>query len=103
MKNAAWICLWLLAGVCGPDEDPAGWKPLLDRDLSQFDVYLSYRGDQILDVIRGKVPPDLKPLGLNPQGQTVIRVIEQDGKPVLHITGEIYGCAVTRESFSNYH
>ena len=30
-------------------------------------------------------------------------MIEQDGKPVLRISGEIYGCATTREEFSNYH
>ncbi len=79
------------------------WKPLLDRNLSQFDVYLSYRGDQILDVVQGKAPAGLKPLGLNPRGQSVISVVEQEGKPVLRITGAIYGCAVTREAFSNYH
>jgi hypothetical protein len=30
-------------------------------------------------------------------------MIEQDGKPVLRISGEIYGCAVTRAEYSNYH
>jgi hypothetical protein len=80
----------------------ARWQPLLDASLSKFDVYLSWRGDQILDVLHGTAPPDLKPLGLNPPGQDVIGVVEQDGKPVLHITGEYYGCLVTRQDFSNY-
>jgi hypothetical protein len=79
------------------------WKPLLDADLSQFDVYLSYRGDQIMSVLHGTAPPDLKPVGLNPPGQNVFTVIQQDGKPVLRISGEIYGCATTKQSFSNYH
>ena len=30
-------------------------------------------------------------------------MIEQDGKPVLRISGEFYGCATTRQEFSNYH
>jgi hypothetical protein len=30
-------------------------------------------------------------------------MIEQGGKPVLRISGEIYGCATTRQEFSNYH
>jgi hypothetical protein len=103
MKNTIWICVCLLAGMAGAADGSGAWKPLLDRNLSQFDVYLSYPGAVITDVIAGKAPADLKPLGLNPKGQTVFSVIEQDGKPVLRITGEIYGCAVTRESFSNYH
>jgi hypothetical protein len=79
------------------------WKPLLDAKLSQFDVYLSYRGDQIMSVLKGTAPPDLKPVGLNPPGQDVFTVIEQDGKPVLRISGEFYGCATTKQEFSNYH
>jgi len=66
-------------------------------------VYLSYHGKDILGVIRGKAPKTPKPIGLNPKGQTVFSVSEQDGKPVLRITGEIYGCVQTREAFSNYH
>ncbi len=80
-----------------------GWKPLLDAKMSQFDVYLSYRGDQIMSVLKGTAPADLKPVGLNPPGQNVFTMIEQGGKPVLRITGEIYGCATTKQEFSNYH
>ena len=79
------------------------WKPLLDARFSMFDVYLSYRGDQIMSVLQGKAPADLKPVGLNPQGQNVFTMIEQDGKPVLRISGEFYGCATTKQEFSNYH
>ena len=66
-------------------------------------MYLSYRGDQIMSVLQGKAPADLKPVGLNPPGQNVFTMIEQDGKPVLRISGEIYGCATTKQEFSNYH
>ena len=84
-------------------DKPGEWKPLLDAKLSQFDVYLSYRGDQIMSVLKGTAPAGLEPVGLNPPGQDVFTMIEQDGKPVLRISGEIYGCAVTRQAFSNYH
>ena len=97
------ISLGLLAGIAGAAEPSSGWKPLLDAQLSQFDIYLSYPGEVILDVIAGKAPAGLKPIGLNPPGQKVFSVVEQEGKPVLRISGEIYGCAVTRESFENYH
>jgi hypothetical protein len=76
---------------------------LLDAKFSQFDVYLSYRGDQIMSVLKGTASPDLKPVGLNPPGQNVFTIMEQGGKPVLRISGEIYGCATTRQEFSNYH
>jgi thiol-disulfide isomerase/thioredoxin len=78
------------------------WTSLLDPKLSNFDVYLSYRGDQIMGVIKGTAPPTLKPVGLNPPGQTVFTTVQQDGKPVLRISGEIYGCLVTKQSYSNY-
>jgi peroxiredoxin len=79
------------------------WQTLLDPKLSKFDVYLSYRGDAIMGVIKGTAPASLKPIGLNPPGQAVFSVSEQDGKPLLRITGEIYGCLSTKQSFENYH
>jgi hypothetical protein len=88
--------------VLGQTATAADWQPLLDERLSRFDVYLSYRGDQILSVLQGKAPASLKPVGLNPATQDVFTVTLQDGKPVLRISGEIYGCLSTREEFSNY-
>jgi hypothetical protein len=82
--------------------ESAGWRSLLDAKLSNFDVYLSYRGDQIMGVIKGTTP-DLKPVGLNPPGQNVFTVVTQGKEPVLQVSGEYYGCLVTKESFSNYH
>ena len=81
----------------------APWQALLDAKLSKFDVYLSYRGDQIMSVIKGDAPKSLRPIGLNPPGQAIFNVSEQDGKPVLRITGEIYGCLSTKQPFRNYH
>ena len=104
MKNTFRILVLSLASLSAvAAEKPGDWKPLLDAKFSQFDVYLSYRGDQIMSVLKGSAPADLKPVGLNPPGQTVFTMIEQGGKPVLRISGEIYGCATTRQDFSNYH
>jgi hypothetical protein len=104
MKKALAIAVLIVCPLSLPAaEKPGEWKALLDAKLSQFDVYLSYRGDQIMSVLKGTAPPELKPVGLNPPGQNVFTVIEQDGKPVLRISGEIYGCATTKQEFSNYH
>ena len=104
MKNKLAIAVLVLFPLSSVAADnPGAWKPLLDATFSQFDVYLSYRGDQIMSVLQGKAPPGLKPVGLNPPGQNVFTMIEQGGKPVLRISGEIYGCASTKQEFSNYH
>jgi hypothetical protein len=104
MKNTLAIATLLLISLNAVAAGkPNDWQPLLDSTFSKFDVYLSYRGDQIMSVLKGTAPADLKPVGLNPPGQTVFTMIEQDGKPVLRISGEIYGCAVTRQEFANYH
>ena len=89
-------CLCLLATFStvnvAADSEAGPWRPLLDAKLSSFDVYLSYHGKDILGVIQGKAPKDLKPIGLNPKDQTVFSVSEEKGKPLLRISGEFYGC-----------
>jgi len=108
MTRSIACCLLASAAMFVPevraaDVAPGPWRALLDTKLSNFDVYLSYHGNDILNVIQGRAPKGLKPIGLNPKSQNVFSVVEQDGKPVLHITGEIYGCLQTKEAFSNYH
>lgn len=36
-------------------DESSDWKPLLDPKLSMFDVYLSYRGDQIMSGCRARL------------------------------------------------
>lgn len=79
------------------------WTNLLDKQFSQWDVYLSYRGDQIMSVIQKTAPADLKPIGLNKDDKKIFSIIEEGGEPVLKITGEIYGAAATKQAFDNFH
>ena len=81
------------------------WTKLLDKDLSQWDNYLSYSYPEGYD---GKIPLDeqgniMKPVGLNKNQYDVFTVVEENGEPVLRISGEIYGCVVTKKEFKNYH
>jgi hypothetical protein len=106
MKHTSALALaaLLVASVTSAADKPAGaWRNLLDDKLTNFDIWLSYRGDQIIDVVRKGNPQNLTPIGLNPKGQDVFTVVKQEGKPVLRVSGEYYGCIVTKESFSNYH
>jgi len=81
------------------------WTPLLDKNLSNWETYLSYRHK--LDY-NGKIPTDaqgneIAPLGYNPKGQQVFTVIEEKGEPILKVSGEVYGCVYTKQEYENYH
>ncbi|MGC3943278.1 MAG: DUF1080 domain-containing protein [Chryseolinea sp.] len=81
------------------------WTPLLDKNLSQWDTYLSYR-HQI--GYNGNVPKDslgnaISPVGYSKDESHVFSVLNEPGDPVLRVSGEIYGCLFTRKSYENYH
>lgn len=63
----------------------AGWENLIDGELSKWDKWLK------------------EPLGLNNDPSGIYSVIDEEGVPVLKITGEIYGALTTKKSYSNYH
>jgi hypothetical protein len=77
----------------------------MDKDLSQWNMYLSYRHK---DSYKGEIPQDENGLAINPVGygknvNNVFSVIDSEGTPVLRISGEIYGCVFTKQEFQNYH
>lgn len=81
------------------------WESLMDKELSKWDRYLSYKyqlgynGEQPKDA-DGKL---ISPIGLNKDGYDVFTVTEEDGENVLKISGEIYGCLVSKKEYNNYH
>jgi hypothetical protein len=103
MRNIlALLFLFLALSSC---KEKNSWTKLLDKDLSQWDNYLSYSYPEGYD---GEIPLDehgnmMKPIGLNKNQNDVFTVVEENGEPVLRISGEIYGCAVTKKEFENYH
>jgi hypothetical protein len=89
----------------GCAEQEASWTNLLDRDLSQWDQYLSYKHQIGYD---GQVPKDkngnsINPIGLNRKEYGVFNLTEEKGEPILKISGEIYGCVFTKKEYTNYH
>lgn len=91
----------LLSSMKEKDE----WTPLLDKDLSQWENYLSYR---FKDGYNGKVPKDslgndIRPIGYNKDSFGVFSVLQEPGGLVLRISGEVYGCVFTRQVYENYH
>ncbi|MGY2134599.1 3-keto-disaccharide hydrolase [Hymenobacter sp. HD11105] len=83
---------------------PRGWEPLLDKQLSKWRTFQSYRHQ--VDY-KGKQPTDaqgkeIAPLGYDKNEANVFSVVLQEGEPVLRISGEIYGCVFTKQDFTNY-
>lgn len=81
------------------------WKNLLDKNLSQWEIYLSYRHKTDY---KGQIPINdkgepIQPIGLNKYTGNVFTIIEENGEPVLRVSGEIYGCIFTRAEYENYH
>jgi hypothetical protein len=96
------ICVSVVFLSCKKEEE---WTHLIDKNLSQWDNYLSYRHQTGYD---GSVPKDslgneIAPVGYNKPGYDVFTVIEENNEPVIRISGEIYGCLISKEDYSNYH
>jgi hypothetical protein len=90
----------LLATVSGAAPANTEWKPLLDRNLSQWTPFLGVPDPSI--EVPGYTYEKGKPVGLrDPNGVYSIRLL--DDEPVLHVSGEIFGGLTSNESFSNYH
>ncbi|WP_229249098.1 3-keto-disaccharide hydrolase [Dyadobacter sandarakinus] len=81
------------------------WTVLLDKDMSQWENYLSYKHKNNYN---GKLPVDaagkeVAPMGYNKDKGQVFSVLNEADDPVLRISGEIYGCIFTKQSYKNYH
>jgi len=80
------------------------WNYLLDKKLSKWEIYQSFRHKL---GYKGEAPKDengnlIKPIGYNINEGKVFSIIEENGEPVLHIDGDIYGCLFTKQDFGNY-
>lgn len=80
---------------------------LFDNNLSHFDIWLSVPHTSITGLPEGTPQHDNvgkgEPIGLNNNLKDVFTMIEEDGEPVLKITGEIFGCISSKETYENYH
>ncbi|QIA08771.1 3-keto-disaccharide hydrolase [Draconibacterium halophilum] len=81
------------------------WELLMDNDLSKWDTYLSYKHKLGYN---GEQPKDadgnlISPIGLNKKGYDVFTVTEDNGEEVIKISGEIYGCLISKKEYANYH
>ncbi|RYD57651.1 MAG: DUF1080 domain-containing protein [Sphingobacteriales bacterium] len=80
------------------------WTTLLDSSLSHWDKWIGVPhysvdlpGYPKGDGMNGT------PIGLNNDPLSVYKIEAVDGKPYLHISGQIYGGLTTKKEYENYH
>ncbi len=112
VRTARLLRIWLVLSVCAVSPYAPGsasaadvWTSLLDKSLSQWETYLSFRHTSGYS---GKAPTDEKgqpipPIGYNKDTAKVFLIVEESGAPVLRVSGEFYGCLFTKQEFENYH
>jgi hypothetical protein len=81
------------------------WTTLLDKDLKKWGNYLAFNHKPDYN---GKPPADengtpIEPIGYNKDTKGVFTVVEENGGPVLKVSGEVYGCLYTNEEYENFH
>ncbi len=98
-------CAALLSSMSLTAEEPA-WKPLWNgKDLTGWDTYLAkpHASVKLPQEERDEKGEHTGPVGLNNDPLNVFTIVENEGKPAIRASGEIYGTITTKESFSNYH
>ena len=106
MKSIKLLAIVIVTGILLSSASPTEeWTSLIDKDLSQWRTYLSYRHKIGYN---GSVPKDdsgadLLPIGYDKDVTHVFSVVDDKGEPMLRVSGEIYGAIFTKQEFENYH
>ena len=84
---------------------PKKWENLLDSGLKNWDTYV---GVPRSAVDLSGTPyltnsEENKPLGFNNDPKHIYSIVEDKGKPMLFITGEIHAGISTKQEYKNYH
>ena len=103
------LVLFTCARPAAPDRtlppETGAWTSLIDPELSDWDTYLSFKHQLGYD---GSAPVDeagkpIAPIGMNPTRYDVFTTVREDGDDVIRVSGEYYGCLISKEEYANYH
>ena len=105
MKPLSILSVLLLVASLHSSAQTSKWTPLFTPDLKNFDIFIGVPHTSLTTLPGVPKGDGMKgiPLGLNNDPLHVFTTEMVDGKPVLHISGEIYGGLSTKEEFGNYH
>jgi hypothetical protein len=96
-----------IAGVNSKTAAAGDWIELFDPNLSHWELFMGVPHTSVAGLPPGTSqadkPEDGKPLGLGNDPKHVFTMVEQDGQPVLRITGEIYGGLTSLDEYENFH
>lgn len=101
MKNTFFLLVLLLTNPA-----LAQWRSLFNgKDLNGWEIYLDRpsKTSTIPGLSKTENGEYAQPLGLNNDPNRVFTVVLEDGKPVIRISGEIFGGINTTDAFENYH
>jgi hypothetical protein len=99
-------CVSLFSSVALSQTLTNSWTPLLTQDGRYFDKFIGIPHTSLTslpDWNKGDGMNTGTPLGLNNDPLHVFTIEMVDGKPVLHVSGEVFGGYSTKAQFSNYH
>lgn len=88
-----------------PKNEPLQWENLVDKDLTQWGSYLSFKHQVGYD---GSEPKDesgnlIEPIGLNNPDYDVFTTVSEGDETLIKVSGEYYGCLFTKKEYANYH
>lgn len=88
------------------DQNSDAWMPLLDSELSQWEVFTGVPHTTVAGLPEGTYQSDEvregTPIGLG-DPKKVYSTYEEQGETVLHVSGEIYAGLTSLNEFENYH
>jgi hypothetical protein len=87
------------------EPSPGGTALFNGRDLSNWDTWLAIPHASVtgLDAPRDAAGKYTEPLGLNVDPKHVFTVVNVEGAPAIHISGEIFGALTSREEYDDFH
>ncbi|SIS64653.1 protein of unknown function [Zobellia uliginosa] len=107
MQSKLTFLFLLLSSVAihlNAQKNDKGWEALLDKDLSNWDVFigvphtsLDLEGYEKGDGMHGT------PIGLNNDPLNVFTTSQENGETILNVSGQIYGGLSTKKEYENYH
>lgn len=99
-------CILLSSAACFSQTLTNTWTPLLTKDGKYFDKFIGIPHTSVPglpNLNKGDGTTTGTPLGLNNDPLNVFTIEILDGKPVLHVSGQIFGGYSTKAQFGNYH
>lgn len=105
MKRCFFLLSFVLLSIFGFAQE-SDWEPLLDKDLSKWDVFVGVPHHSVKGLPEGTPTGDGmkgESLGLNNDPLKVFYAEDIDGETIMRVSGEIYAGLTSKEVYENYH